>query len=832
MTDRETDRSKQVDKVFFRALEAPAETRAVFLDSACAGDEEMRKEVDSLLEATEKAGDDFLEEPLFSLVNGETPPEVEEGRRLGPYRIVRELARGGMGTVYLAARDDDEFEREVAIKVLKRGLDTDEIVRRFLHERQLLAELNHPHISRLLDGGTTDDGLPYFVMEKVDGRPIHRWCDDHRLPIRERLELFCKVCSAVQFAHQRLVVHRDLKPSNILVDEDGEPTLLDFGIAKLLGPADPRMTRVEIRPLTPQHASPEQFRGEPVTTASDVYALGILLYEVLAGRAPHGDLRSSPEMMSHRVCHEDPQPPSRALTRSEEGPSREEIAAARGTDPRSLRRRLSGDLDSIVLKALERDPERRYRTAEQLVEDLRRHLDGQPVTARAASVPYRAGKFVRRHRVGVTLTAAVMVLILGAGFRENVLRDRAERQRQVAEEVKGYMVEVFRGCNPKESQCEEVTVRQVLDEKSQEILENRRRLSPEVRAVIMDAMGYSYLGLGLFGKAEPLLEESRRLHHLSTESRPEDVATNLFHLADLRRDLDESKEAEALSDEGLALLRQRGGDPGALARGLNNRAGLFKEAGDFQAAETLYRKALAMKIEHEGELSEDVATGKNNLGLVLKEQGRLDEAEQLYRESLALRVRLYGEESTQVATAQNNLAVFLQEKGDLDGAVDLFRKSLALRRKVYGANHTQVANSLNNLAFLHQLQGRFEEAELLYVEALGILAARLGEDHWRVAALLRNLAQLDVDRGDTEQAESRIRRALEIFKESLGEDHWRCADATSVLGAALAAQGRWEDAEPLLRASLTALEAGNAPERQTREARQRLAEAESARPPR
>jgi serine/threonine protein kinase/Flp pilus assembly protein TadD len=835
MKDRPTVQRQQVDEILYQALETPSETRAEYLDAACAGDDVLRREVDSLLDATEAMGEDFLREPLLS-VNVEPTPELADGRRLGSYRILREIARGGMGTVYLAARADEEFEREVAVKILKRGLDTDEIVRRFLHERQILAQLTHPHISRLLDGGTTEDGRPYLVMEKVEGERIDRWCDRHRLSVRERLELFSKVCSTVQFAHQRLVVHRDLKPANILVDEEGEPTLLDFGIAKLLEAGAERLTRAGLRPMTLEHASPEQIRGEPVTTASDVYALGGLLYELLTGCSPHGDLRGSPEMVFHRVCNEDPPSPSRALVKAEGDRSPKEIAAARSTDPRTLRRHLAGDLDSIVLKALERDPERRYRSAEQLAEDLRRHLDGEPVTARAASVPYRAGKFVRRHWVGVALTAAAMVLIVGFGLRESVLRDQAEKERQVAESqrrvaetVKTYMVDIFRSPSPEQAQGEKVTVRQILDEKSRKIL-TYRTLPPEVRAVLMDAMGYSYLGLGLYEEAEPLLVESLRLHRASSETRPEDLATTLFHLVVLRRAQDRRTEAEALADEGLALLRERGTDPGALARGLTHRAGLYKDAGDLEAAEALYRESLALKIENEGEVSEDVATGKNNLGVVLKEEGRLDEAERLYRESMDLHHRLGNDESTGLTSVQNNLAVLLQEKGDLDAAEDLFRENLALRRKVYGDDHRKVANSLNNLAFVLQLQGRFEEAGPLYLEAMKILSMRLGEGHREVAAILRNLAQLDVDRGDPAQAETRIRRALQIFGTTLSANHWHLADAKSVLGAALAAQGRREEAEPLLRESLAALEAGDAPERQTREARERLARFEKDRP--
>ena len=807
---------EHVDEILCEALATPAEARASFLERACGGDVELRREVESLLASAEEMGDDFLAKPVLPPPSPRRP-ELAEGRRIGPYRISGEIGRGGMGRVYLAVRDD-EYEQEVALKVLKRGLDTDEIVRRFRNERQILARLDHPSIARILDGGTTDDGLPYFVMDRVRGEPIDRYCDRRGLSVRARLELFRKVCAAVHFAHQNLIVHRDLKPGNILVTGDGEPRLLDFGIAKLLASDETPMTIPGFQPMTPHYASPEQMLGEPITTASDVYLLGSLLYELLCGRRP---ARSG-----HR---DDVEAPSRAVESPGGEPSAEEVSRSRGVDPGTLRRRLAGDLDSIVLKALEVEPERRYSSAEQLSEDLRRHLEGLPVLARQATLAYRTAKFVRRHRLGAAVTAAFLLTILGFGVAMTVLWKRAEREREravaereLAEEVTEFLVDVFEKPDPQASKGDDVTARQLLDERAGSIDEELAG-QPETRAVLMNAMGRAYLGLGLYEKAGPLLEESVRLRRESPGTRPDEMATSLLNLAAVHRAGDRLGEAEALAREALEILRRGRADDAEVARAVNNLAGLLRVQGDPLTAEELYREALAMKIRLFGGEHPDVATGKNNLALALKAQGKYEEAEKLYRESLALRIRLHGEVSTEVATTQNNLAALLLEKADLDAAEPLLRENLALRRQVYGAEHAGVTSPLKNLAALLQLRGRYAEAESHYREALAIYRRHFGEEHTSVAGVLRHLAELQRLQGDAAEGEVTARRAVEILRRKLAPGHWRIAAAESVLGGCLLDLGRYVEAEPLLERSYAVIaEAQGEASRQAREAGERL----------
>ncbi len=437
------ERWRQVDELFHSAKECEGAERAAFLREASAGDEALRREVESLLAAHEQEGS-FIDSPAYAdtlLVDNQA--ELSAGQRLGSYKVMSRIGRGGMGAVYLAARADEQFHKRVAIKLLKAGFDHESIIRRFRNERQILASLDHPNIARLVDGGTTTDGSPYFVMEYVEGQSISDYCDSRRLNTAERLKLFRSVCSAVHYAHQNLIVHRDIKPGNILVTADGTVKLLDFGIAKLLGPSAilGEMTLATARVMTPEYASPEQTRGEAITTSSDVYSLGVLLYELLTGRRPYRVTTASPLEIIQAICEQDPEKPSTAIGRTETTTGAdavstttvEAISKARGSEPDKLRRQLEGDLDNIVLKALRKEPQRRYSSVEQFSEDIRRYLEGLPISARKDTFTYRAGKFVRRNKAGVAAAAIIFILLVSGAVgiaRQTIV---ANRQRARAE---------------------------------------------------------------------------------------------------------------------------------------------------------------------------------------------------------------------------------------------------------------------------------------------------------------------------------------------------------------------------------------------------------------
>src|SRR5215467_10401123 len=413
-----------IRRIFHQAIDLPSSERDAFILQAADGDESLRIEVQSLLASHDRAGS-FIESAggHVATVNlDRVRPDDMIGRRVGAYRIVREIGRGGMGAVYQGVRDDTEFSKTVAIKLIRTGMSTDSVVRRFLSERQILANLDHPNIARLLDGGTSEEGLPYFVMEYIEGQPLGEYCDTHRLATDERLLLFRDICSAVHFAHQNLVIHRDIKPGNLLVTPAGKVKLLDFGIAKLLlpGPGRDETTQAAARAMTPDYASPEQVRGDPITTSSDVYSLGVLLYELLTGHRPYRITTGSPVEIIRAICEQEPDKPSTAVAKVRALPdgesdtvvrlTPESVSKARASQPDKLRRQLEGDLDNIILKAMRKEPQRRYASAEQLSEDLRRYLEGLPVIARKDTLGYRAGKFVRRHKAGVVVLALLLIL--------------------------------------------------------------------------------------------------------------------------------------------------------------------------------------------------------------------------------------------------------------------------------------------------------------------------------------------------------------------------------------------------------------------------------------
>ena len=436
------ERWQQIKDVLATALEIVPAERASYLDRSCSADASLRHDVDLLLLDEEKLNPRFLSDTALAVATAEVLPEEPSrwiGRRIGVYRILEQIGAGGMGEVYSAVRADDEYHKQVALKVVRAGQDCGFVITRFKNERQILATLDHPNIARLLDGGTTQEGTPYFVMELIEGQPIGEYCDAHRLSISDRLALFTQVCSAVQYAHQRLIIHRDIKPGNILVTSQGTPKLLDFGIAKILGldtlaPAnDPTLTAFRV--LTPGYASPEQIKGQPMTTSSDVYSLGVVLYELLTGRTPYRVATRSSHEVARAVCDDEPERPSASIRRVDaEGNGLstprtcEEFSAARGGSPEKLQKRLRGDLDNIVLMALRKEPSRRYSSVEQFAGDIRRNLATLPVVAQRDTARYRISKFVARHRAGV-LAAVTVALALVAGLLITMREARLANRR-------------------------------------------------------------------------------------------------------------------------------------------------------------------------------------------------------------------------------------------------------------------------------------------------------------------------------------------------------------------------------------------------------------------
>lgn len=796
----------RVGDLFEAALDLPAEQRERFVEEQVNGDEELQTRVLELLAADAQARG-FLSQPVVRV--GPPPaPEDERGERVGPYRLIRLVGRGGMGAVYLAERVDDQYQRRVAIKMLPRGVQSQELLERFYRERQVLAHLEHPNIARLYDGSETDDGRPYLVMELIEGLPIDQHCDRQRLSIPERLQLFLRVCAAVEHAHRSLLVHRDLKPANILVTPDGTPKLLDFGIAKLLADDQPdgmQPTQGGDRPMTPLFASPEQLRGEAITTASDVYSLGVLLHLLLSGQGPYRRDDPSQEELERAVRDEPPLAPSVVVgpgspTALEEVDS---IAEARGTTPRALYRHLRGDLDAIAIAALEKETARRYGSARELAADIERHLDHRPVRTRTASLAYRLGRFARRNALAVGAAGTLAILVLGfavvTSFQATRLaqeRDTARNERAKAEQVSDLLLRLFEESDPFSSNGGDTTVREVLDRGAAEI--ESLKTQPEVQAAAMHTIGRAYRGLALYEPAASHLEAALSLRQeLHAGDHPE-VAATLQELAMLRRAQGEYATAEGLLRQALTMREHFfGNDHPSVAEALNELALVVYDLGDQQEAESLLRRALAIcrALPAEEEL---LSTTLNNLALAVHYRGNYEGAEPLYREALAIKRRLHPGDHIDVAIYLNNLGTLLHDQERFQEAELLYRESLGMRRHLLGDEHPHVTTSLGNLAFLLYESGNPEAARPLLLDVLQRNRLLLGEEHPRVAATMVSLARLDFDQGEIAAAQVRVRAALAILREKLPEGHWRLASGETVLGACLTRTGRYHEAEPLL----------------------------------
>ena len=805
------ERWAAAQRLFEAALEQPAAARAAYIDAE-ASDSELARLVHDLVRAddAEQSGrplTDVVKDAVDD-VTAATPAPLE---RLGPYRLVRMLGEGGMGAVYLAERDDDEFLQQVAIKVV-RGLLDPERVRQFRTERQILAWLEHPNIARLLDGGTTTDGLPYLVMEHVEGAPIDRYCDEARLDIAARLRLFLTVCDAVSHAHRSLIVHRDIKPGNILVTDGGQVKLLDFGIARLAlesGAADAAVSAGQPRMMTPFYASPEVVRGAQVTTAADVYALGVLLHELLTGTRPLRFRTMTSEEVERVVCHVDPVPPSAAVV-DDDAPSAPaaERATRRRSTPASLRRRLAGDLDAVVAAALAKDVAARYASVEALAADVRAFLERRPVAVRSGSWRYLAGRFVSRHRLGVAAAAAALVAAIGAAVAFSIQaahladeRDRTARERDTAQQVQRFLTELFEVSNPKASpNGSTVTARELLD-RGAERIDVELAGQPVVQARLLATIGDVYGSLGAYERAASLLERSAQIRRSTLGPEDPDTLASLEALGEASRELGRFDDAERLHRDVLAARRKGGAPPSLVASSLNNVGLTLDERGRASDAEPLLREAVAMWRTSEPD-GENLAIGLNNLAAALRHEGRTADAVPLLEESIAIRRRAVGDGHPALAPALGQLGQVYNQLGDLGRAEPLLRESLTIRQRVYGEGHPDTQTARNNLASLVQDLGDLAAAEALYRAALTSLQARLGRDHPDVAVQLNNLASLLEDRGRLAEAEPLYRESLAIRRKAFGEAHAGVARVQHNLGRTLLAMGRGREAGDLVRAAL------------------------------
>lgn len=810
-------RRHEIEAVFDAAIELAPVDRASWIAARCAGDHRLRVEVEALIAAHERMGG-ILEQDGAAAAAA-VLPDMSRDRRIGSYRVLRELGRGGMGIVYLAERDDGQYRQRVAVKLLHANPDANELRHRFLAERQILASLRHPGIAQLLDGGIDRGELPYLVMEYVDGAPITTHCDRRMLGIEARLRLFLDVCGAVHHAHRNLIIHRDLKPGNVFVSGDGRVKLLDFGVAKLLasapGPVDQPLTRAGARPMTPEYASPEQVLGEPLTTASDVYSLGVLLYELLTGRRPYYLTTDSPGELWEVVCSREAERPSAVVARPFPSVAGTALASAtpgdaaraRGFSPERLRRALRGDLDAIVMMALRKGAAERYGSADMLREDLQRYLDGLPVFARRGSRVYRARKFLARHRVE-SGAAAIVIVSLAVGVSAALRQASvAARERDVAEEaraeaalslrqserVTSFLVGLY-DANAVAPGGSAVTARNMLRRGAAQVEALRRQ--PLEQARMLEAMGRVHVAMASYPEARESLERSLQLRVAQLGPDHPEVARTLFHLVDVLRRMGRYDEAEALSRRALAIrMATFGAQHPATAELLAQRASLFVYRSDLRAAEALSRRALDIRRRTLPPTDSLIALSLDQHASHLRRLGRDAEAEAELRAAIAVRRGTEGPGSADAAVLELRLGnVVLETRGDTAQAESLMRSALEIIRSALGDDHPRTAWAMSELAEFVSLRGKQREAEQLALSAVAIRRKAFGAQSVFVAEFDKVLANVYIRGGRWADAERIQREALSIQERMLGARHSAYAGTLGEWADALTGLARYDEA--------------------------------------
>jgi serine/threonine-protein kinase len=830
------DRWEEIDELLERALDLPIEEQDAFLATQCGEDPELLRTVLELARLSREPekermgpGEGILRAVFLGLPAVEPDsPDALLGVRVGPYRLTRVLGVGGMGAVYLGERDDGSFERRVAVKVLRRELHSRGVLEKFKLERQILASLSHGAIAQMIDGGVTDDGHPALILEYVEGVPIDQYADEARLGLEERVRLILRVAEAVEYAHRHMVVHRDLKPSNILVTRDGAVKLLDFGIAKVLeesgGEEAGAVTRPEARFVTPEYAAPEQLLGERVSTQTDVYALGGLLYELLTGIRPYSR-RGSESVLERMIRNAEPTAPSAAVfpTGSEDGVGEAEgisrlggLPGVPGTNPDALRRRLSGDLDAILLRALQTRPEARYESVAAMRDDLRRHLSGHPVSARGDAALYRARRFVRRHRAPVATAAGAFLIAVGSAVglavqrgavleeqrRAEVAAETASREAETARQVTAFLVGLFEGNDPYDPAGDTLTVRSLL-ERGTDRIDRELADQPAIRAELLEVLGQVYANLGDFEEGIPLIQRGVALRGDSIQGHP-DLAGSLLRLAEAMRSGREFQSSVKVYREAIAEASERG-DRRAVAEARIGLGNAYMMLERLDSAEVQLRSGIAAL----GELRATGDLGYLNalvsLAGLVRRRGDLATSEGLYRQVIEVQRQRPLMDASGFATTLNNLAVLRRMQGDLGESRELYREAYDSLVHVLGPGHPSLLMISGNMAALSDQLGEVEESLKLYRERVQAARQRWPEGHWRTAEALMNLGAQLVKLHRADEAVEPLVEALDLAMVQIGPRHSWTNVYRGWLGAAAALTGRTTQADQLFSWSLEGL---------------------------
>jgi tetratricopeptide (TPR) repeat protein len=731
-------------------------------------------------------------------------PDASSTTIIGPYHLLQLIGEGGMGQVWLAEQKQP-VRRRVAVKLIKVGMDTREVVARFESERQALALMDHPAIAKVFDAGSTPEGRPYFVMEFVAGLPITDYCDRHKLTMRQRMELFILVCDGVQHAHQKAIIHRDLKPTNILVTEvDGKPVprIIDFGVAKAtsqqLNPGT-MYTRAGAIIGTTGYMSPEQADsgGEDLDTRSDVYSLGVVFYELLVGALPIDFAKLAYDEMLRRLRETDaPKPSTRVRTLGQTSLTN---AQNRGVDTVALTRQLRGDADAIALKALEKDRKRRYASPADLAGDIGRYLRNEPVTAHTPSLSYRARKYVRRHTLGVSLAVAILLLLVGLAIAQTIELRRIRQQRDRADRITEFMTNMFTVSDPSHSRGNDVRVREILDKASSQVLSGLDK-DPLDQAQLMGVMGDVYRNLGMYPQAESLLRRALASRKKLLGDKNEDTLKSMYSLATLLREQSRTAEAEKLARQTLDLRRSTlGPEARATVESMSQLSLILNEEGHYPEAEQVEREALAIAGQKFGTNDPITVSAASNLAIDLAYEGKFAQAEEQFRSVLQMDRDTLGPDDPKTMAAEINLGAILLQEDKYPQAEQLMRPLLDRERRVLGPDHPTTLLTMGNLALVLSQEKRETEAEQLFRETLAIKQKKLGPEHRSTLVTAGNLADVLREEGKLAEAETLTRETLAIERRTLGNDHSDTQETVLTLGQLLTAEGHYAEAEPLLR---------------------------------
>lgn len=751
---------EEVRTLYGQIIDLPEEDRPGFISRHCS-DKMVKRELELLLGMKEtsirffESLEDNLRYPTVEEIFGQAP----ETGRVGNYSIIKKIGRGGMGTVYLAERADEVYETQVAVKILHHGLDSDDIVTRFHIERQILARLNHPNITHLHDGGVTSDGRPYFVMEYIEGLPITQWCNKHRRTCNQRLELFFQVCDALQYAHKNLVIHRDLKPQNILVTKEKQIKLLDFGIAEQLkddATSAGVQTSTGLRLMTPEYASPEQIQGSPVNTTSDIYQLGLVLYELLCGEAAFTFTDRSLSQRERVILEEEPLPPSQRIAQIDRD-HLEQICNARSSTPEKLKKTLKGDLDAIILKALNKEPDKRFASVANLKEDIDRYLGGLPVKSRGDHFGYKAGKYLRKNKKRIALVSGlcVILIVLGILYMQSITHERniAIRESEKSEQVKDFMVDLVQALDPSEVRGEPISPTLLLDRGARRVLDSNNQ-APEVRGELLLTLAEVYESLGLYEQSQEML--AALFEHL------ENVPGN-WNLLEIRGKL--------------------------------HQAFLFGELGDYDKGQSLY---LDIKSELEDHFPEEEALKAqlySDYALSFRLTGDFETADSLLQISLQMHEKLYESGHPDRTRVQSRYATVLGEMGHHEEARLIQQSVLKADREHFGTVHRRVLRETNNLATTSIHLEKYEQADSLFTEAQELSQQLYGDKNLAFATILNNHGNVKSRLGHYEEAIAMFTEVLELRRESGVYDHPSTGFTTLSMSSSLIQLERYEEAQ-------------------------------------